>query len=261
LTRSRLGFEATDVTANIRPTRTVAAAGLSMPLALFAFTVSLGCYPSPQMTEFPARYDNKAPEQIVQVPVILVGLVLANATQVGDFHPSRIEGRGPTRGFRCRIRVENVLQGNVPQGEVDIFYFIGADSLGSSAGILNLPAGVRRIFFLQRDGGELRTIYDGWDTTVENVYSGAHPSFKRNPDRPVTEAMVDLLLTRGRGATDEDMIEAVFQVGGRMSTFGDETVIKKLQQIAREETLPVREKACYELAEAKHPCETITGKE
>ena len=213
------------------------------------------------MTEFPARYYNQSPEQIVQVPIILVGVVLANATQVGDFHPSRIEGHGPIRGFRSRIRVENVLQGNVSQGEVDIFYFIGADSLGSSAGILNLPAGVRRIFFLQRDGGKLRTIYDGWDLTVEEVYSGAHPSFKRNPARPVTEAIVDLLLTRGERATDKDMIEAVYWVGGSMGIFGRETVIKKLQQLSREETLPVREEACYFLAEEKLPCEGIVGKE
>jgi hypothetical protein len=232
----------------------------SLALALLAFTASLGCCPSPQMTEFPARYYNQSPEQIVQVPIILVGVVLTQ-TQVGDFHPSRIEGHGPIRGFRCRIRVENVLQGNVSQGDVDIFYFIGADSLGSSAGILNLPAGVRRIFFLQRDGGKLRTIYDGWDLTVEEVYSGAHPSFKRNPARPVTDSIVDLLLTRGEGATDKDMLEAVYRVGGGMNIFGAETVVKKLQQVAREETLPVREEACYFLAEAKHPCEGTTGKE
>jgi hypothetical protein len=232
----------------------------SLALALLAFTASLGCCPSPQMTEFPARYDNQAPEQIVHVPIILVGVVLTH-TQVGDFHPSRIEGNAPIRGFRCRIRVENVLQGNVSQGEVDIFYFIGTDSLTGGTSILNLPAGVRRIFFLQRDGGKLRTIYDNWETTVEKVYSGAHPSFKRNPNRPVTEAIVDLLLTRGEGATDKDMMEAVYWVGGRRGMFGEETVIKKLQQIAREETLPVREEACYFLADRKLPCEGIVGKE
>jgi hypothetical protein len=72
---------------------------------------------------------------------------------------------------------------------------------------------------------------------------------------------VDLLLTRGEGATDKNMIEAVYRVGGRMSTFGDDAVIKKLQQMAREGTLPVREEACYFLAEAKHPCEGMAGKE
>jgi len=45
------------------------------------------------------------------------------------------------------------------------------------------------------------------------------------------------------------------------AAFGDEVVIKRLQQVVREETLPVREEACYLLAEAKHPCEGITGKE
>jgi hypothetical protein len=57
------------------------------------------------------------------------------------------------------------------------------------------------------------------------------------------------------------MIEAVYEVGGRMDKFGDEAVIKKLQQVSREETLPVREEACFFLADRKLPCEGIAGKE
>jgi hypothetical protein len=230
-------------------------------LALLVFGVCLGCCPNPQATEFPARYDNSSPLATSLVPVIFEGLVLVNDSPAGQFHSSRIDGHGPARRWRCKVRVENVLQGNVPQREVDIFYFIGADNLGSSLSPLVLLAGARRIFFLQWDGGELRTIYDGWENSVEKVYSGAHPGFKRAPQSSVTEAIVDLLLTRGEGASDKSMIEAVYRVGGRMSMFGAEVVIKRLQQIAREETLPVKQEACYFLAEAKHPCEGIAGKE
>ena len=77
----------------------------------------------------------------------------------------------------------------------------------------------------------------------------------------MTEVIVDLLLTRGEGATDKNMIEAVYLVAGRMGIFGRETVIKKLQQLSREETLPVREEACFFLADEKLPCEGIVGKE
>lgn len=234
---------------------------LAILSALLAFGACLGCCQSLQMGEFPAEYDNSSPQATSVIPIIFEGLVVANASPVGDFRPSRIDGHGPTRPWRARVRVENVLQGNVPEKEVDIFYFIGSDNLGSSDSPLNLPAGARRIFFLQRDGGVLRPIHDGWERSVVKVFSGAHPSLKIDPHRPATDAIVDLLLTRGEGVTDKGMIEAVYWVGGRMSIFGDEVVIKRLQQVAREETLPVREEACYFLAEAKHPCEGVVGKE
>ena len=75
----------------------------------------------------------------------------------------------------------------------------------------------------------------------------------------MTEAIVDLLLARGEGATDKDMIEAVEQVGG-FHRYGDEIEIKGLQRVAREETPPVRERACYFLAGRKRPCEEIPAK-
>jgi hypothetical protein len=184
-----------------------------------------------------------------------------NASPAGDFHPSRIDGHGPTRQWRARVRVEHVLRGYVPEEEVNIFYFVGTDNLGSSDSSLNLAAGARRIFFLQRDGGELRLIHDGWERSVENVLSGAHPSFEKDPPKLAADAIVDLLLTRGEGATDKDMIEAIYRVAGVPDKFGTEAVIKKLQQVARDETLPVREEACYFLAKANHPCEGVTGKE
>lgn len=150
-------------------------------LALLGFGACLGCCQSSQMTEFPAEYDNSSPQATSVIPMIFVGLVVANASPIGDFRPSRIDGHGPTRPWRARVKVENVLQGNVPQQEVDIFYFVGTDNLGSSDSPLNLSAGARRIFFLQRDGGELRPIHDGWERSVEKVFSGAHPSFKTDP--------------------------------------------------------------------------------
>ena len=228
---------------------------------LIALAACTGCAANHSSTEFPARYDNYSPQSIALVPVIFEGLVVANASPIGDFQPSRINGHGPTRRWRARVRVENVLQGDVPHEEVDIFYFIGTDNLGSSDSTLNLPAGARRIFFLQRDGGELRLIHDGWESSVVKVLSGAHHFFKRDPHKPATDAIVDLLLTRGEGAKDKDMIEAIYWVAGLPDKFGNEAVIKKLQQLAREETPPIRAEACYFLAERKPFCEGVVGKE
>jgi len=185
---------------------------IAVLLVLVAFAACMGCCPSPQATEFPARYENYSPLAISLVPMILVGLVQENASPAGEFHPSRIDGHGPIRRWRARVRVENVLQGNVPQTEVDVFYFIGTDNLGSSDIYLNLPAGARRIFFLQRDGGELCPIHDGWESSVEPVFSGAHPSFKIDSQKLAAETITDLLLSRGEGATDKSMIEAVYHV-------------------------------------------------
>ncbi len=58
--------------------------------------------------------------------------------------------------------------------------------------------GDREMFFLRNDSGVLRTICDTWNTCVVPVFSGAHPGFKPDPGKPLAEAIIDLLLTRGR---------------------------------------------------------------
>jgi hypothetical protein len=85
------------------------------------------------------------------------------------------------------------------------------------------------------------------------VFSGFHAHFTVKQQRPITDSIVDLLLTRGEGATDKDMVKAVHEVGS-VRRFGDEIQTKALQRIAREETPPVRHEACAELAIWGHPC-------
>ena len=229
-------------------------------LAVLVFGGCWGCCTAPQMTEFSAHYDIGSPQNIAEVPMILVGFVLADARPAGALRPSRRDGHQPTRPWMVSVRVENVLQGNVPQKEISLFYFLGTDNLGSSASPLTFATGDRKLFFLERDAGVLRTICDNWDSCVEPVFSGFHPHFKKDSHQPVTEAIVDLLLTRGEGATDNDMIKAVRRVAG-FHGYGEQVAIKRLQQVAREETAPVRAAGCYELAFGGHPCASNSGGE
>jgi hypothetical protein len=224
-----------------------------LPVAIALLGMVTACC-RPQMTEFPARYSIDSPQAIEAVPVILVGLVLVGSHPAGPLHPSRVDPHVLTQLHQAKIRVENLVQGDVAQNdEINIFYSLDAVNLGSSASFLYFSRGDRRLFFLERDAGKLRTIYDTWNTCVLPVFSGFHPNFKRDPHQPATEAIVDLLLTRGEGATDKDMVKAVREVGN-FDRFGDELQLKALQQIAREETPPVRHEACAELAIWGHPC-------
>ena len=88
-----------------------------------------GCCPTAEMTELPPRYDNQSPEQIIQVPVILVAVV-KDANWSGGFHLSRFDEPTPVRRRRVRVKIENVLQGTVAQKEVDVSFFVWARSLG-----------------------------------------------------------------------------------------------------------------------------------
>jgi len=220
--------------------------------AMLGVMILAGCRNSPQMTEFTPRYVS-FPQDVGYVPVILVRLVLEDAVTDGQYHPSRYDSNEWTIRCRVKVKVENVLQGEVTGTEVNIYFFVAAVTHGSGVRY-SFRKGDRDIFFLQRDYGELRLISDTFsNVSLVKVLSGAHPSFRRDPSRPVWDCITDLLLTRGVGVDDRQMTKAIDANGvGREHT--ESELIKKLDQLAREETPAVRERACFYLQLLKHPC-------
>ncbi len=200
------------------------------------------------------------PNDYNHVPVILVGTMTEGSTPVGEFHPARYNSQLLTRRYRTKMRVENVLQGDVKSGEVvSIFFFVNAEVVGS-ADPMNFPPGTRQMFFLQRDYGELRTITDNSPNECAiQVLSGPHPNFKRNLSRPVIEDAKDLLLTRGEGTSDKQMVEAVDEADGCF-LFDIESRIQRFQDIAKKETPPVRAQVCSLLKLMQQPCAEDTEK-
>src|SRR6185437_14876946 len=184
-------------------------------LFLLIFCICISCG-TDQIAPLPPQFLVGTPDR---VPVILVGQVLNNSHAAAAPRTSEWNGR-PVQLWKVRVKVEQVLRGEVPQKEVDIFYF--ADMGGGSFSVApvwrDLYAGHSEIFFLQRDHGKLRTICDGWRTCIIWVRTGSHYNFKAEPGLPVEDVITKILLSRGDQTTDKQMIDAIYHTEGRWGT-------------------------------------------
>jgi hypothetical protein len=82
--------------------------------------------------------------------------------------------------------------------------------------------------------------------------TGPHPNFRRAPGVPINQAIIDLLLTRGSGVDDKQMIAAIDENYSRF--VGEEQVVRTLQRLSSVESPIVREAACLDLLFFRHPC-------
>lgn len=168
---------------------------LVFPLIFLTILVGSGHPPDSDITESKPEHSILQPSDVARVPVILEGLVIADEVSAGPAHNSPLDGR-PAQLWRARVHVENVLQGEVNESDVDVYYFHG--SLPGSARSIHLRSGERNIFFLRRDRTKLRTNDDrSANACLLKVRTGPHPKFRRTPGASVNKAIIRLLLTRG----------------------------------------------------------------
>ncbi len=167
-----------------------------------------------------------------KVPIILVGQALENCQPAGSPKYSGLDGK-PYQLWKVRVKVEQVIQGEVQPKNVEVFYFIdwGFGSGGWSR-LADIYQGHSEIFFLQRDGSKLRTICDGWRSCALWVRTGTHYQSKIDPSLPIEDVLVNLMLSRGDHTSDEQMIDAIYHPEGR---WGWAPVINRLQQLAKED--------------------------
>ncbi len=172
-----------------------------------------------------------------KVPVILVGQALENCHPLGPAEDSRWDNR-PVQLWKVRVKVEQVVQGEVPPGNLDIFYFV---DLGFSSGgwsrLMNIHRGHSEIFFLQKDGNRWRTICDGWRSCVLWVRTGTHYNYKIDSTLPIEDTLVNLALSRGEQTSDGQMIDAIYHTV-EVARWGWTPVINRLQQLANEDQSP-----------------------
>ncbi len=229
---------------------------LSLSWALMFIFVSPLCSQVKALTERLPFYSVPIPYAYEQIPHIVGAQILENTSPIGPFHPARYDRQLLTRLYRVRARVENVLRGDVKVGEViNIFFFIDTRSLGSSGFPMDFPKDSRQLLFLQKDYGEFRTISDQFSNiSAVRIVSGAYPDFKPNLSQPVTEDILNILLTRGVHVSNEEMENAIKQ-SERYRTFGNDALINKLQKVAQIETAPVAQVACSLLIRLGAACE------
>lgn len=102
--------------------------------------------------------------------------------------------------------MENVLKGSPIPTTIAVYYFTWAH-LGWrfrwTAAVGFLEGRGRRILWLRKDAGVLRTVCDGWDGCTVSVQSGAHLHYRPDPQKALNYALIDLGLTRGEGTVNE----------------------------------------------------------
>ncbi len=227
-------------------------------LSLMALLISTSCSRSNPMTEYPGLYCPST-----TAPIILVGLAKDQPRAEGKPHLSRFDGR-PTQLFSVQISVENVLVGDVARGKATVFFFMNVDSFTGNSRVGDMVRGERDLFFLLRDSGKLRTICDGGRECLPRILTGAHPHFAWKKGYQVEDAVLELLLSRGEGATDQNMIQALGRTDlgfTGQAIYQDESYIKRLRIIAGTETRPVASVACDILTQFKLPCEPGADKD
>lgn len=205
-------------------------AGFNAWIIVAAICLGTSCQPSGKVAPLPPHFSVLAADK---VPLILVGQVLQDARPVATPETSEWNGR-PMQLWKVRVRVEQVLQGDVSAKEVNIFYFVDMGMIESSDAPLRggIYAHHSEIFFLQTDGGRLRTICDGWRNCVLWVRTGSHFNFKIDHGLPVEDTIVRLLLSRGNHTTDKQMIDAIYHPELR---WGMALVYNALEQLAARE--------------------------
>lgn len=179
--------------------------------------------------------------------VVVVG-VLTSDTLVSRPVPMHSDPTYHLQLRRLSIRVENVLKGAPLPEAVSVYYFTFADGFVGPRPLGFWWAGDRRIFWLRWDSGVLRTSCDGFDYCTEGVWSGAHPHYHPDPQKPLEYALVDLLFTRGEGIVNEirfarevDRVE-LDRVPGLQ-----EYSVEKLRHLALAEHGGVKASACESL--------------
>jgi hypothetical protein len=180
------------------------------------------------------------------IPIVVVG-VLASDTLVRKPVPMHSDPKYPLQLRKLIVRVENVLRGAPIPETITVYYFTWAGGFDGPQPLGFWKVGGRRILWLRRDSGVLRTACDGWDYCTKFVGTGAHPHYTPDPRKPIDFALVDLLFTRGEGTVNEngfgtELDEVTDQVQGLQAYS-----IEKLRHLAQAEHGYIRSCACRTL--------------
>src|SRR5579863_3127425 len=184
---------------------------------------------------------------VESAPIVVVGVLLSDIL-VRRPIPMRSDPKVPLQLRRLAVRVEHVLKGSNIPGAITVYYFTWAGGFDGPRPLGFWTVGGRRILWLRRDSGVLRTACDGWDGCTEGVWSGAHPLFRPDSQKPLEFALVDLHLTRGEGITNE--------IGFATEVFREEPdqipglqayAVQKQRHLALTEHDDVKSSACFAL--------------
>ena len=210
--------------------------------------VGVGCGTSPRLVDYNVRADYMT--EIFPAPLVVVAVIISD-TLVRAPVPSHWNANLLLQLRKLRVRVENVLRGKSDSETMTIYYFGWYEYTGGNRPLGDWRPGDRRVFWLREDSGVLRMACDGPDCTMP-VYSGAHPYYKPDLQKPLGCALADIWFTRGEKTTDSDFVRQVDW--GWPSTVPESCLIERLQQLAATEVSTVRAAACRHLSYTSQTC-------
>jgi hypothetical protein len=226
-----------------------------------SIVIDAGCSSSPRLVfQKGTSSDSEYLSKVFNAPIVIVGVIDSDTL---------VRGPIPWDGTiiklcKLKVRVENVLRGGAIPETVTVYYFTWAGGIDGPKplGFRRVPAYpnliYRRVLWLRKDSGVLRTACDGWDECTMPVDSGAHPNYKPDPRKPLGYALADIFFTRGVGATDAEFAGQVDW--GAPSTVPEPYLFEKLQRLAATEVPVVRAAACKQLSYYRQKCVGIEGR-
>jgi hypothetical protein len=197
-------------------------------LAFILICFLCGCRPSSEMSPLPPCFNTRQPET---VPVILAGEVMEDSH---PFAPPQISNWSGSfvQVWKVRVAVEQVLQGNVPQRQVDIFYYPDVPAPGSVGRVYKLYKGRTELFLLLRDRDKLRPVCENTDVCTCWVRTGKHSGTDVEVTGSIGDRIYRLLLSRGDRTTDAQLIDAIYHCPPR---WGEGSMLRALRKLLSSE--------------------------
>lgn len=213
-------------------------------VTIFAAVFLVSCRPS----DLRPRYVEQVYRNVDAVPLIAVfNIRPGSVSPVGQPQKFPSIYPSPVLLYKVNATIENVLKGDLSPGRAEFFYFTTASVTGPPKLGFYGSVPYRTLVLLRREQGLLRTATDISTDCSQLVTSGYHPKLVPTPNQPITKSIIDLLLNRGSGASDEGMVRAVFSwMPPRISL---SYTCESLLRLATNETPPVRISACQRLRE------------
>ena len=151
------------------------------------------------------------------------------------------------RLIKVEVTVENVLQGAVSTAQPLIFYFYSVYLLGSSGDMNRLRDDRRYVFFLNRENGVLRAV---WDVMRSNIIvsSGKHKALPLSDKEPLSERIAVMLFTPGDDMNTIQFSDGLLRATGyTFVPIGTWRTAKLLTSLLQSSERAVRVGACEEL--------------
>ena len=157
------------------------------------------CEPQDQYDPLEMAISSNRYHVFTAAPIVVIGMV-TNTRLVDGPRPARRQPQLLVQLTEVGIHIENILRGKIEPADTHFYFFGVSDQNSGYSGPprYRVAVGERRIFFLTRDGGQLRSMGDVLDYTLL-VTTGPHPELRLADKQPLGDLISEVLLSPNPG--------------------------------------------------------------